>query len=273
MRHAIRDLQIIPEQEALLPAVTHEVFVNFGIYESVKVVGGGIVCPRDHIERLFFSADSLGINHRYTEQEIIDAMFALILEDGICDASLRIQIIGTREPILLIFALELPVYPDSYYLEGVEVISYPGERLLPEVKSNSLLLNYLALRGARDVGAFEALLVDRYGCAIEGTRSNVFVIQDGRLMTPMTGVLAGVTRKYLMVAAEEAGIPVIDHAPVLTSLLDGVYDEVFISSTSMGAMPVTRIDGRAIGIAGSLTKRLHKRLREIESKSTIRLGN
>lgn len=273
MRHAIRDLRIIPEQEALLPASAHEVFVNFGVYESVKVVAGGIVCPHDHVERLFDSAARLSILHPYSEAGIIGAMAALIKEDAIQDASMRIQIIGTSEPILFIFALPLPTYPETHYTEGVGVISFTGERLLPEVKSNSLLLNYLALREARGVGAFEALLVDRRGCAIEGTRSNVFVIRDGTLMTPMTGVLAGVTRKYLLVAAEELGIPIIPHDPPLAAIQERVYDEVFISSTSMGAMPVTRIDGRPIGEAGSITKMLHTRLREIESKNTMWPGN
>ncbi len=264
-RHALRGYKLIDERDARLPLTVREVFFNFSVYESIKVLDGIPIFLADHLERLFESADRLGMIHGFKEELLIGAIDRLIAIDSLRDVSLRIQLVGGAHPYLFVFSQELPRYPDSYYADGIAVISYEGERVEPEVKSNCLLLNYLALRKAQQQGAFEAVLINREGIAMEGTRSNVFGIRDDTIYTPGKGVLAGVTRKYIIQAAEELGMSVSFSTTALHDIQNGFFHEYFISSTSMGAMPVASIDGIPIGSQFTKTRALHDAVRRREA--------
>ncbi len=265
MRHALRGYDIIEEEEARLPLSIREVFFNFSVYESIKVIGGVPIFLADHIERLLESARRLELAHPYKEQLLTEAIGELIRQDHLVDTSLRVQLVGGDHPYLYVFSQNLPTYPESYYHKGVGVISYHGERVEPEVKSNALLLNYLAIRRARSEGAFEAVFIDHHGMAVEGTRSNVFGIRGDTLFTPGTGVLSGVTRKYILQVAREMGMVISYSHTSLHEVLSGFFDEYFISSTSMGALPVRSFDKRVIGTDFPKTRALHTAVRSIEN--------
>ncbi len=265
-KHALSGYSIIPESEAVLPLTIREVFFNFSVYESIKIAESIPLFLKDHIDRLFTSAKELGMRHEFSELPLTDAIHTLIQTDSLIDVTLRIQLVGGDHPYLFVFSQGLPEYPMNLYEKGVSVISYEGERIEPEVKSNCLLLNYLALREAQERGSFEAILVDRHGMAMEGTRSNVFGIQGNALYTPGTGVLAGVTRKHILEAAKALGMTIALTDTSYFELRSGFFDEFFISSTSMGAMPVSMIDGVTIGKEFPKTQSLHVEFKKIEQQ-------
>jgi len=241
-RYAVRNGQLIDEEHAVVPVTVREVFFNFSVYESIKVLRETAVFLEDHIERLLESADRLEISHPFTSQFVRESMYLLIHAEKMQRGMVRVQLIGGREPMLFLYHMKLPAYPAAYYTRGIRTISYDGERIIPEVKSNCLLLNYVALREAAKRGAFEALLTDRHRHAAEGTRSNVFGIIGDRLVTAGEGVLAGVTRKHIIDAAAQTGWRIIYDRMLLEEMKNGLYDELFITSTSMGAMPISHID-------------------------------
>lgn len=263
-RHAVCGYEIIDESEAKLPLSIREVFFNFSVYESIKVLEGVPVFIEEHIERLFESAARLRMDHAYESDRLIEAVMRLISLDRLDTASLRVQMVGGDHPYLFVFSQELPQYPLEYYRDGIAMLSYSGERIEPEVKSNALLLNYLALRKAREHGAFEALLIDRDTMATEGTRSNVFGIRNKTIFTPGTGVLAGVTRKHLLSCARDMGFQICFCHTSLHEVKSGFFDEYFISSTSMGALPVREVDGMVIGGSFPETNRLHEAVCSVE---------
>jgi D-alanine transaminase/branched-chain amino acid aminotransferase len=175
-----------------------------------------------------------------------DWVQSLIEKDELVEATVRILLVGGKEPLCFITASPLLSYPDSYYKEGVSAITYEGERLMPSCKTGNLLLNYMALEASRRVGGFEALLVNREGEILEGTRSNFFAFRDKKLFTaPSDKVLLGVTRERVIEAAEKQGIKVVFQAPLAKDVLGGLYDEVFVSATSMAAMPLNSLDGKS----------------------------
>ena len=136
-------------------------------------------------------------------------------------------------------------YPDNFYEKGVDVTTYHGERFLPTCKTSNLLLSYLALNDAHSKGAFEALLVDRQNQVLEGTRSNFYMIRDNTLYSaPDELILSGVTRISVLRAAKELGLTV-SFTPVR---LDELWSSgtMFLSSTSMAAMPISAVDGRTV---------------------------
>ena len=263
-RHAVRDLSVIPLKDAVLPVSVREVFFNFSVYESIKVIEGIPVFLKDHLERLLESADRLDISHSFSPEDISRMIFLLIMTDSVAAATFRVQLIGGMIPMLFIFPQELPVYPNTYYTEGVSVITYEGERIIPEVKSNSLLLNYLAQREAEKKQALEALFIDRNGCAVEGTRSNFFAVSGNSLITPGKRILAGVTRKYILKSAEIMGMEILYKDPFLEDILNLQFDELFLSSTSMGAIPISRIDTVLLRNDFEKCRELHRRVRKLE---------
>ncbi|MCF7943372.1 MAG: aminotransferase class IV [Spirochaetia bacterium] len=261
---AVRNLDIISLQDAVLPISNKEVFFNFSVYESIKIIDSTAVFLEDHLDRLFESAARLEIAHSLTQADVAGMASRLLETDRISCASLRVQLIGGSEPTLFIFPQQLPRYSEVMYREGVSVIAYRGERIMPEVKSNSLLLNYLAQREAGRHHALEALLITSGGLAVEGSRSNFFAVEGNRLITPGSGVLAGVTRKYILESAGRIGLDIIFTAPRVEDLYSGRFDEIFISSTSMGAMPVSQVDDCTFPHVFPITHTLHEMVGELE---------
>ena len=242
-KSAIKNGNIIREEDALVPVTLREVQSNFSVYEALRVVNRHVVHLDDHIKRLESSASQIGlVLPPVPWQEWIDR---LIEKDNLEDATMRILVYGGSKCMIFITWQPLITYPDSYYSEGVAVTTYFGERYLPTCKTSNLLLSYLALNDARSKGAFEALLVDRHNQVLEGTRSNFYALMGNTMFTaPDDEVLSGVTRISVLRAAKELGIDVVMRAVKLDEMCNAT--SLFISSTSMAAMPVSRLDGKSV---------------------------
>ncbi|MEA5033606.1 MAG: aminotransferase class IV [Sphaerochaeta sp.] len=261
-KHAIVNGLLVDSTEATLPVHDRELQYGFGVYESLRVIQGKVVYPQDHMVRLFYSADGLGLRHRFNADQVLGWLYLLLESDNIQEATIRVLLMGGMEARLFITASPLLAYPETFYTEGIKAISYHGERFLPQFKTCSLLMNYLALRQASSQGAFEAVLVDSKGLVLEGTRSNLFACRGKVVYTaPSCAVLEGVTRDKILKAAEQLGYPVVFEAPALSDLVAGQFDELFISSTSMGAMPVSSLDGRVFAPPFSVASAIHTLIR------------
>ncbi len=244
MRHAIRNGELINEEDAALPLTLRAVQYAYSVYESLKLKDGKFVRLSEHLVRLRESAKGIGMSIRYTDGEISEYLEKLKEADKLTSETFRILLVG-NENLLFITHEETRSYPESYYLEGIDCTLYPGERFLPNYKTSNLLLSYLALEDANRKGAFEALLVNTSGCVTEGTRSNFYALKGNKLYTaPDDAVLLGVTRIGVMEAAQSMGLDVVYEAIRKEDLFS--YDSLFISSTSMKAMSVRSIDGRAV---------------------------
>ncbi len=242
-RHAIRNGALIASSEATVAVTSRAVQYGFSTYESLRVVEGRAVHLDDHLERLASSCEGIGLVHPFTSDQIRAWVADLIASDSIVEATLRVQLYGGEEPLLFITATPILTYPPFFYTDGVGVTTYRGERLIPSCKTGNLLLNYMALADAQRQGCFEALLVDRHGQILEGTRSNFFAFRDGSLYTAADEqVLLGITREQVLRACHHLGIEVIFEAVQVEELFSGYYDELFISATSMAAMPIRSVD-------------------------------
>ncbi len=246
MKHAVRNGTIIPEEEAVLPVTRREVFFNFSVYESLKVLQGAALFVSEHLDRLFDSAQILELSHPFSREEIGNSIDALVEQDELAEATIKLLVVGGDDPLYIVYSTPLPTYPEEYYRRGARAITYAGERIMPRAKSNCLLLNYMASREASRRDALEALLVDRHGKATEGTRSNLFAVRNGELITAEEDVLYGVTRKHILEIVEKRDIPVRYEKIDAEELRSASYAELFISSTSMGAIPIGEIDGMSL---------------------------
>jgi len=140
-----------------------------------------------------------------------------------------------------------------------QVTRIPPQSVDPSVKNYHWLDLDLALLDAYDHDADLVVLRDLFGAITEGPGYNVFAHLDGRWLTPDSGTLAGITRRSLIELAREAGQRVDEGPLTAGELLRS--DEVLVTSTAGGIMPVAVIDGTPVGTGapGPLTTQLRDR--------------
>jgi branched-chain amino acid aminotransferase len=114
----------------------------------------------------------------------------------------------------------------------------------------------MGLLGALDAGGDTVLLTDADGNVVEGPGFNIFGFSGGVLVTPREGVLEGITRRTVIEIAQSLGVPV-ELRPLPADELRGAQ-EAFLSSSGGGVLPVTKVDGQAVGtgVPGPLTRQL-----------------
>jgi branched-subunit amino acid aminotransferase/4-amino-4-deoxychorismate lyase len=248
---------LIPLEQTHISLFNPAYFSSFGVYETVKIDQGRPFYLAEHLHRLHKSAQMIGLELGVTV-ETLEAWFNKLLNlDPHATWSLKILVLGAMEaagnPIIALQPTPLPTYPDVFYERGASAVCYEGQRFKPMCKSLNTLVNTLARRAATQAGALEGLL--HYdGYFTEGSRSNLFVVHKGQLLTaPATTVLSGITRDIILAVMAETDYPVVETEVIVDPQR---YDEIFISSTSMHVMPITQIEGQPVGDGqvGPLTK-------------------
>ena len=202
-----------PATEAKVSLFSPALFSSFGVYESVEVVDGVPFHLHDHLSRLTESAEMIELSLPYSIDDIASWVNQLIRENSNQDCILRIIALGVTqaEDEALVTILPQPPShcPDSYYSEGVAVITFAGSRALPTCKSLNTLVNYLARRQAIRADVHEAILRSG-GEMTEGSRSNIFAVCRDEIRTPPADrVLSGITRDIIVRLALEAGYRVL----------------------------------------------------------------
>ncbi|MEU2230635.1 aminotransferase class IV [Streptomyces vietnamensis] len=244
-------------ETARVSVLDHGLTVGDGIFETVKAERGETFALTLHLERLTRSARGLGLPDPDLD-EVRRACAAVLEANPMELGRLRITYTGGLSPLgsergdagtSLVVALgETGRRPDS-----TAVITVPWTRnergALTGLKTTSYAENVVALARAREQGASEALFANTVGQLCEGTGSNVFVVVDGRILTPpvSSGCLAGITRALAVewTGAEETHLPL----EVLESA-----DEIFLTSTLRDVQAVHRVDGRELaGAPGPVT--------------------
>ena len=133
-------------------------------------------------------------------------------------------------------------YPsEKDYADGVKTILYHGERENPNIKIVNKSFRELINEELAKQGAYEAILVDRNGEITEGSRSNIFFIKDGKIITaPGKAVLLGVTRAKVMLIAEELNVEVIERAVNESEIKD--MEAMFISGSLAKVLPIAYVE-------------------------------
>ncbi|MFJ4679905.1 aminotransferase class IV [Kitasatospora sp. NPDC088783] len=246
------------EDDAALSVLDHGLTVGDGVFETVKAEHGELFAPTRHLDRLTRSARGLGLpdpDHDLVREACAGVLAAKPLPLG----RLRITYTGgtsplgsergTAGPSLIVALGSATPRPDT-----TAVVTVPWRRnehsAVAGLKTTSYAENVIVLAAAHRAGASEALLANTAGRLCEGTGSNVFLVLDGRLLTPTlaSGCLAGITRQLVLdwTGAEEADVPL----DALTRA-----EEVFLTSTLRDVQAVTRIDDRELPGVGPVTRK------------------
>jgi branched-chain amino acid aminotransferase len=241
-----------------------------GLFETMRSYDGVVFGLRDHLDRLFFSANSLAINLPYSREYITDAIYKLLKANKLTDARLRLTLTGgpmaepdeERHPTLLITATKLTPYPPEYYKNGVMVVLCPFRQNTSDPtyghKTTSYFSRMISLNLAHKKRAAEALWFTVDNRLAEGCVSNVFLVKNSILYTPpiATPVLAGVTRKALCQIAMRNSIEFVEKDLYISDVLGA--DEIFLTNVIMQVMPVTSVEKHTVGDGkvGVMTKKL-----------------
>ncbi len=253
--------KVIPAREASIPVFNPVVFSALGVYETLLVWDGIICHPEEHLKRLRWSAELLGIECPWPTEVVATWLHEIRRVNHTSRGRLKVLLIGpgpvSREPKCYLWTWPFLEIPQGAYDHGVSTITYPAVRFMPQAKSTNTLANLMATRAARAAGAHEGLLVNHLGEITEGATSNFFVVRNGVLLhAPEEEILTGVTMSLVLGMAEKAGIPVRSEPIPLADR--SMWDEAFITSTSRRIIPVVRMDGSPIadGKIGPITRRL-----------------
>lgn len=254
--------RLVAAAEAQVPVFHPALYGAYGVYESIQVAGHVAFHLDDHLARLAKSAALLEMPLPHASDEIAAWLPALLAASQLDECLLRLFVLGADGGFAgdtFVWAQASPVYPASFYRDGVGAVTFEGERALPQAKSLNTLVNYLARRQAQRQGEHEGLL-QNHGALTEGSSSNLFALRAGRLLVPPPAdVLAGVTADIVLTLAAQEQMEIVA-APLRVDEM-GAWDEAFLTSTSRHIMPLVRIDGQPIGDGrpGPLTQRLSQR--------------
>jgi branched-chain amino acid aminotransferase len=285
---------ITSAEEARISPLDHGFLYGDSVYETVRTYHGKPFLLGRHLDRLQRSLDRtflpLPLSRREIEEEILRTLASVqgtlaalkgLKAPSTDDLGARIVVSRGVGPIgldvtkcpasaYLIYAFELPhdaVPPEASPCsngEGISVVISKTRRnspraLDPAIKSGNFLNNILAFKDAQDAGAQEALLCNTEGYLAEGTTSNVFVAKNDLVWTPNAyGILDGITRGVLFEEAQQAGITLGETNIPPEALFSA--DEVFITSSIKGVVPVTQVNGRILGSGarGPITHRFQR---------------
>ncbi|MBI3312873.1 MAG: aminotransferase class IV family protein [Candidatus Omnitrophica bacterium] len=246
-----------------------------GLFETLRVYHGKIFRLEEHLDRLFESAKTVGYVH-LPDRESIRREMTLALdafqEKQKVPGTRRYQVPSGLPDIFIrptffngeIFVmLWKRVIPAEIYKQGMSLKTTPVRRSdshawPAQVKTSAFHHGVLASL-APSAQDFEWLMLDVRGFATEVRSGNLFMAKDGRLLTPpVSGVLNGVTRLFVIECALQSGIPV-EEKPLMRHEIFNA-DEVFLTNTSWEILPVCELDGRRMGkkIPGTLTQKLQR---------------
>ena len=290
MPYAWINNQFVDEQEASVSIRDTGLLHAAGVFTTMRAYGGRVFRLDRHLDRLRTSCEHLYVPLSYKDEQLRSAVEKLLEKNGLADARLRITVTrGQAEqdplhglrlaPNVFITATPLEPYPDEFYRRGMTVIVLDEQKLNPyEITAGYKTLSYFprlaALRSATQRGAGEALWFNVHNYLQSGSVANVFLVKDGRLLTPPTpremqdkslwermpypksAVLPGITREAILEIAREEGIDAQPSAININELLEA--DEVFLTNSIMQVMPVTRIEQKPLGegVPGHTTRRL-----------------
>ena len=268
---------LVPRSRARISPFDLGFLYGYGLFETMRAYSGHIFRLHKHLERLKQSAALIGLPLNAFDLE--KACYDTLKANQLDDARIRLTVsMGEGEaipdppkhptPTVLVIATRYTPPPTEVYRKGfktiVSSVRQNSQSPLSCLKTANYLNNILARKEAKAAGADEALLLNERGLLCEGSTSNVFLISEGRLITPSveSGCLPGITRQIVMEITKEMGMGVAQREVKLEELLRA--EEAFLTSSLIELMPLTEVNGKPIGEGkrGKLTQKLKVAYRE-----------
>ncbi|MDD5618116.1 MAG: branched-chain-amino-acid transaminase [Candidatus Omnitrophica bacterium] len=274
------DGKLVEKQDAKISVFDHGLLYGDGVFEGIRSYDCLVFKLKEHIDRLYSSAQAIVLKIPLTKEEMIKAVITTLKANKLSDAYIRVVVtrgVGDlgldprkcKSPTIFIITDKIVLYPKELYQKGLSIVTVPTPRNLPEalnpqIKSLNYLNNILAKIEAINFNAEEALMLNQNGYVAECTGDNVFMIKGKTVITPPTsiGALAGITRQTVLDLSPKLKLKTEEKVITRYDLFNA--DEVFLTGTAAEIIPVVSIDRRTIndGKPGSITLDLIKEFRK-----------
>jgi branched-chain amino acid aminotransferase len=260
--------ELVAWEDAKVHVLTHGLHYGTGVFEGERAYetqhGTAIFRHRDHLERLFKSAELYYMPIPYTLEELRAATHELIAANELRECYVRpIAFRGYGQ--MGLYPLDAPVEVSIAAWQWPAYLGEEGKRdgvrakvaswrrishdaLIPHAKASGQYLNsVLAKIEASKAGYQEAILLDHHGFVCEGSGENVYAVRGGQIVTPphTAGILDGISRKSVIQIARDLGHQIVERDLARAELY--LAEEVFLTGTAAELVPVREIDDHVIG--------------------------
>ena len=264
--------KIIESDKAQIHPMDIGLIRAYGIFDFFRTSN---YCPlflSDYLDRFIRSAEKTHLNLTFNKAELSQIIHELVERNDLKNGGIRMFLTGgvsenhfsPTKSSFFIFCEDLEFPSELKYEKGVKLLALEHIRSIADIKTTNYTFpvwhsNIWKKEGAEDV------LYHMNGEISESSRSNIFIVKEGKISTPANHILHGITRKRLLELAPDTEIRNITLQEVLDS------DEVFMTSTTKKVLPVTRIDNRIIGNGspGPMVKKLLEEFVEMEQKISV----
>lgn len=273
------------KDDAKISVYDHGLLYGDGVFEGIRAYNRKILRLKEHIGRIFCSADAIQLEIPVSEDELSQIVIDTFKGNNITDGYARLVVTRGKgdlgiDPLkcekATIFCIvdSIVLYPKEMHEKGIPIITASQRRnnaacLDPQIKSLNYLNNILAKIEANRVGVSEALMLNENGLVAECAGDNIFMVKNKIVYTPPVnvGLLVGITRNLIIELAKKNNITVVEKEFTLPNLYSA--DECFLTGTAAEVIPVTSIDSRTIGngLPGPITKKLLELFREFVQKN------
>jgi branched-chain amino acid aminotransferase len=283
------DGKYYPKGEAKISVFDHGLLYGDGVFEGIRCYNGTVFRLKQHIGRLYKSAEIIGLEVPMVPGEMSDIVCETIRKNDLKDAYVRLVV--TRgfgdlgldprkcpKPSIICIVQPWGALYGDLYSKGIKIVTVKTRRIAPEAldtraKTLNYVNNILAKVEATKAGCNEALMLDSRGFVCEGSGDNIFLVKGGRLITPKTGygALVGITRQAVFELADAMSLECEERDIKLQEVYSA--DEAFMTGTAAEIAPVVEVDSRGVGSGkpGEITKRLMAEFKKITTKDGIKI--
>ena len=271
--------EFVAWEDAKVHVLSHALHYGTSVFEGVRAYeterGPAIFRHWDHLDRLEASAKLYYMDLPFSKEQLRDATHELIGRNGLRSCYIRPLAFRGHGPM----GLDPEDNPVEVMVAVWEWAPYLGEEskkngvrakvsswrrispqsLVPHSKAGGQYLNsVLAKIESKRGGYDEAILLDDLGRVCEGSGENIFVVKDGRIVTPpqTASILDGISRKSIIRIAADLGFEVVERDVARAELT--LADEVFMAGTAAELVPVREIDDIEIGPPGEITRQIQQ---------------
>lgn len=258
--------QILSPSEAKISVFDRGFLFGDSVYEVTYSHKGSFLFLDEHLDRLWNSAALINMDLQISRADLVSMILETAKASNIQDCYVRVIVTrgegelnigpGDFNQNIVIYVKPNIVYPDSLYEKGLNLVLAKRPRndrrsLDPNAKSGNYLNNVLAVQEARALGADDAIMANIEGNVTEGSTFNIWMVKDGIIKTPhpINGLLKGITRQKVLEICEREGL---NHEEAVFSIEElKNADEIFITSSTKGVMPVYMLDGKTYATCAS----------------------
>ncbi len=256
--------KIVPIADAKISVIDWGLTRSDITYDVVHVWDGAFFRLDDYLDRFFNSVNSLRLKIPQDRDEIRTIVHDIVAASGLRSAYVSMvasrgkpSVPGTRDPRFCdnhFYAWAVPfvwVIPPDVAERGAHILVAGGSTRIPPGSVDPTIKNYhwgdmtRALFEALDAGYDTVVLPDERGMITEGPGFNIFAVVNGKVLTPRSGALQGITRKTVLEICAEQGIECEACDITIDEFL--AADEIFTATTGGGPVPVTRVNTTILG--------------------------